>query len=118
VDPGTRCAVFATGDATPVPSIFKLADLDDFRAVVNNRRPFLFVMTLKYSGKSFRKVVWQADQQTWARLHEEAFMAFGGSVEYVVLENGWRQQLLSDATSISFGSCALCGGPPSVSLAR
>jgi hypothetical protein len=30
---------------------------------------------------------------------------------------GWRQQLLSDATSISFGSCALCGGPPSVSLA-
>ena len=31
---------------------------------------------------------------------------------------GWRQQLLSDATSISFGSCTLCGGPPSVSLAR
>ena len=51
------------------------------------RKPFLFVMTLKYSGKSFRKVVWQADQQTWARLHEEAFMAFGGSVEYVVLDN-------------------------------
>ena len=24
------------------------------------RRPFLFVMTLKYSGKSFRKVVWTA----------------------------------------------------------
>jgi transposase len=37
-----------------------------------NRRPFLFVMTLKYSGKSFRKVVWKADQYTWARLHEEA----------------------------------------------
>jgi transposase len=48
------------------------------------RRPWLFVMTLKYSGKSFRKVVWKADQQSWARLHEEAFRTFGGSVQYVV----------------------------------
>jgi transposase len=51
------------------------------------RRPYLFVMTLKYSGKSFRKVVWKADQETWARLHEEAFRSFGGSVAYVVLDN-------------------------------
>jgi len=51
------------------------------------RRPWLFVMTLKYSGKAFRKVVWKADQQTWARLHEEAFRSFGGGVEYVVLDN-------------------------------
>jgi len=51
------------------------------------RRPFLFVMTLKYSGKAFRKVVWKADQESWARLHEEAFRAFGGSVAYVVLDN-------------------------------
>jgi transposase len=52
-----------------------------------HRKPYLFVMTLKYSGKSFRKVVWKADQETWARLHEEAFLAFGGSVTYVVLDN-------------------------------
>jgi transposase len=51
------------------------------------RRPFLFVMTLKYSGKSFRKVVWKADQEIWARLHEEAFRTFGGGVAYVVLDN-------------------------------
>ena len=51
------------------------------------RRPWLFVMTLKYSGKSFRKVAWQADQESWARLHEEAFRTFGGSVQYVVLDN-------------------------------
>lgn len=51
------------------------------------RRPYLFVMTLKYSGKSFRKVVWKADQETWARLHEEAFRTLGGSVTYVVLDN-------------------------------
>jgi transposase len=51
------------------------------------RRPWLYVMTLKYSGKAFRKVVWKADQRTWARLHEEAFRSFGGGVEYVVLDN-------------------------------
>jgi transposase len=51
------------------------------------RRPFLFVMTLKYSGKSFRKTVWKADQETWARLHEDAFHAFGGCPRYVVLDN-------------------------------
>ena len=51
------------------------------------RRPYLFVMTLKYSGKSFRKVVWKTDQEIWARLHEEAFRTFGGSVAYVVLDN-------------------------------
>jgi len=51
------------------------------------RRPYLFVMTLKYSGKSFRKVVWKTSQETWARLHEEAFRAFGGCTAYVVLDN-------------------------------
>jgi transposase len=51
------------------------------------RRPYLFVMTLKFSGKSFRKVVWQTSQEVWARLHEEAFRTFGGVVRYVVLDN-------------------------------
>ena len=51
------------------------------------RRPYLFVMTLKYSGKSFRKVVWKTSQEIWARLHEEAFRSFGGSTRYVVLDN-------------------------------
>ena len=51
------------------------------------KRPFLFVMTLKYSGKSFRKTAWKADQETWARLHEEAFHTMGGCPRYVVLDN-------------------------------
>jgi transposase len=51
------------------------------------RRPYLFVMTLKFSGKSFRKTVWKTNQQIWSRLHEEAFRAFGGAVAYVVLDN-------------------------------
>jgi hypothetical protein len=44
-------------------------------------------MTLKYSGKSFRTTVWKTDQQVWARLHEQAFRAFGGCPQYVVLDN-------------------------------
>jgi hypothetical protein len=32
-------------------------------------------------------VVWKPDQESWARLHEEAFRAMGGSVAYVVLDN-------------------------------
>ena len=51
------------------------------------RRPRLFVMTLKYSRRSFRKVVWKSSQETWARLHEEAFRYFGGTVQYVVMDN-------------------------------
>jgi transposase len=51
------------------------------------RRPWLFVMTLKHSGKSFRKSVWKTDQETWARLHEQAFRAFCGCPKYVVLDN-------------------------------
>ena len=51
------------------------------------KRPYLFVMTLKYSGKSFRKVVWKTNQQIWAQLHEEAWRTFGGCPQYVVLDN-------------------------------
>lgn len=51
------------------------------------RRPRLFVMTLKYSRRSFRKVIWKSSQEAWAKLHEESFRYFGGSVQYVVLDN-------------------------------
>lgn len=51
------------------------------------RRPRLFVMTLRHSRRSFRKVVWNSSTETWARLHEEAFRYFGGCVQYVVLDN-------------------------------
>ncbi|MGX1350439.1 transposase [Bradyrhizobium elkanii] len=51
------------------------------------RRPRLFVMTLRYSRRSFRRVVWQSSQRVWAQLHEEAFRYFGGVPSYVVLDN-------------------------------
>jgi transposase len=51
------------------------------------RRPRLFVMTLRYSRRSFRRVVWHSSQQTWAELHEQAWSYFGGTCRYVVLDN-------------------------------
>ena len=51
------------------------------------RKPRLFVATLRYSRRSFRCVVWRSSQQTWARLHEQAWRHFGGSCRYVVLDN-------------------------------
>jgi transposase len=51
------------------------------------RRPRLFVMVLKYSGRAFRKVVWKSSKETWCRLHEEAFRYFGGCPQYVTLDN-------------------------------
>ena len=51
------------------------------------RKPRLFVATLRYSRRSFRRVVWSSGQQIWAELHEQAWAYFGGSCRYVVLDN-------------------------------
>lgn len=51
------------------------------------RRPYLFIMTLGWSRKCFRKLVWKSSAEVWARLHEEAFRHFGGAVATVVLDN-------------------------------
>jgi hypothetical protein len=50
------------------------------------RKPRLFVMTLRYSRRAFRKVVWKSSSEVWARLHEEAFRYLGGCTQYVVLD--------------------------------
>jgi len=51
------------------------------------RKPRLFVMTLRYSRRSYRQVVWRSGSEVWARLHEQAFRYFGGCPQYVVLDN-------------------------------
>jgi transposase len=51
------------------------------------RRPRLFVMTLRYSRRCFRRVVWNSSKETWAQMHEQAFRYFGGTTVYVVLDN-------------------------------
>ena len=32
-------------------------------------------------------MVWKSSQETWARLHEQAWRYFGGACRYVVLDN-------------------------------
>ncbi len=51
------------------------------------KKPRLFVMTLRFSRRSFRKVVWKSSQEIWSKLHEEAFRYFGGVPQYIVLDN-------------------------------
>ncbi len=51
------------------------------------RRVRLFVLTLGYSRKSVRLLVWRSSTQVWAELHERAFHRLGGTVRVVVLDN-------------------------------
>ena len=51
------------------------------------RRTRLFVLTLGYSRKSVRLLVWRSSSQTWAELHERAFRRLGGVTRVVVLDN-------------------------------
>jgi len=51
------------------------------------RRPRLFVMTMRYSRRSFRRVVWKSSKEVWAQLHEQAWRYFGGCAQYCVLDN-------------------------------
>ena len=51
------------------------------------RRTRLFVLTLGYSRKSVRLLVWQSSTQVWAELHERAFRRLGGTTRVAVLDN-------------------------------
>lgn len=51
------------------------------------RRTRLFVMTLGYSRKAVRLLVFRSSSRTWAELHEKAFRRLGGSCRVVVLDN-------------------------------
>jgi transposase len=51
------------------------------------RRTRLFVMTLDYSRKSVRLLVFHSSSRIWAELHEKAFRRLGGSTRIAVLDN-------------------------------
>jgi hypothetical protein len=50
------------------------------------RRTRLFVLTLGYSRKSVRLLVWRSSARIWAELHEKAFRRLGGCCRVVVLD--------------------------------
>ena len=51
------------------------------------RRTRLFVLTLGYSRKSVRLLVFRSSSRVWAELHEKAFRRLGGSTRIVVPDN-------------------------------
>lgn len=51
------------------------------------RRTRLFVMTLGYSRKAVRLLVFGSSTRTWAELHEKAFRRLGGCCRVLVLDN-------------------------------
>ena len=51
------------------------------------RRTRLFVLTLGYSRKSVRLLMFRSSSRIWAELHERAFRRLGGATRIVVLDN-------------------------------
>jgi transposase len=51
------------------------------------RRTRLFVLTLGYSRKAVRLLVWRSSTQIWAELHERAFRRLGCAPRVMVLDN-------------------------------
>lgn len=51
------------------------------------RHARLFVLTLGYSRKCVRLLVFRSSMRVWAELHEKAFRRLGGATRVVVLDN-------------------------------
>jgi transposase len=51
------------------------------------RRTRLFVMTLGYSRKAVRLLVFSSSSRTWAELHETSYRRLGGSCRILILDN-------------------------------
>ena len=51
------------------------------------RKPWLFVMTLSNSRKSYEEVVWSQDVETFIRCHENAFASIGGVTKIIKIDN-------------------------------
>ena len=60
------------------------------------RRTRLFVLTLGYSRKAVRLLVFRSSSRVWAELHEKAFRRLGGGTRIVVLDNLGEGVLTSD----------------------
>lgn len=51
------------------------------------RRTRMFVLTLGYSRKAVRILVWNSNTRVWAELHERAFRRLGGAPRVLILDN-------------------------------
>jgi transposase len=81
------CAVITTGPGEEAQVDYGDGPMVRDAATGKYRRTRLFVLTLGYSRKSVRLLVWRSSAQVWAELHERAFRRLGGTVRWVVLDN-------------------------------
>lgn len=52
-----------------------------------HKRPYVFIMKLSFSRKSYQEVIWKQDVESFIRAHENAFRFFGGVPEIIILDN-------------------------------
>ena len=73
------------------------------------RRTRLIVLTLGYSRKAVRLLVWHSSTQVWAELHERAFRRLRGTVRMIVLDNPRKASSpRTSTTRRSIRSTAMC----------
>jgi len=81
------CAVIETGPGEESQVDYGTGPMVRDYRTGKYRRTRLFVLTLGYSRKSVRLLVFGSSAQIWAELHEKAFRRLGGVTRVVVLDN-------------------------------
>jgi transposase len=81
------CAVIETAPGEECQVDYGAGPMVRDAATGKYRRTRLFVMTLGYSRKSVRLLVFRSSSQVWADLHEKAFRRLTGATRVVVLDN-------------------------------
>jgi transposase len=90
------CAVIETGPGEECQVDYGSGPLVRDADSGKYRRTRLFVLTLGYSRKAVRLLMFRSSAQIWAELHEKAFRRLGGSTHVVVLDNLKEGVLKSD----------------------
>jgi transposase len=85
--PAEACGIITTGPGKEAQVDYGEGPMVRHPNTGKYRRTRLFVLTLGYSRKSVRLIVWRSSSQVWCELHERAFRRLGGTVRVVVLDN-------------------------------
>ena len=81
------CAVIETAPGEEAQVDYGTGPMVRDRPSGKYRRTRLFVLTLGFSRKSVRLLVFRSSSQIWATLHEKAFRRLGGTTRTLILDN-------------------------------
>ena len=88
--PGTpqqACVVIQTAPGEEAQVDYGTGPMVRDAATGKYRRTRLFVLTLGYSRKAVRLLLFHSSSQIWAEVHEQAFRRLGGVPKVIVLDN-------------------------------